>query len=68
MRTAIVGLLAVVSMVFAPSAIAGPTGRLYTIGGDISIMTTWGPADCIRLNWPTASQPVCNASHTYIGH
>jgi hypothetical protein len=68
MRAAIVTSLAVAALVFAPPAIAGPTGRLYTIGGNVSIMTTWGPADCIQLNWPTTSQPICNASHMYVGH
>lgn len=68
MRTAIAGSLAAMSLAFAPAAFAGPTGSLYTIGGDISILITWGPGDCIRLNWPTASEPICNEAHAYVGH
>jgi len=67
-RTAIVGLLGAMSLAFAPAALAGPTGGLYTIGGDISILITWGPGDCIQLNWPTASEPLCNGAHAYVGH
>jgi hypothetical protein len=56
------------SLVFAPAAWGGPTGNLYAIGGNISMLITWGPADCIHLNWPTASVPVCNPAHAYVGH
>jgi hypothetical protein len=68
MRAAIVAALAVSSLTFAPAAAAGPTGNMYTIGGGVAIITTWGPADCIHLNWPTSSEPICNTAHTYMGH
>jgi hypothetical protein len=67
-RTAIAVSLAATSLVFAPSALAGPTGNLYTIGGNVSILITWGPADCILLNWPTASEPICSGVHAHVGH
>jgi len=67
-RTAIAAMLVTISLAFAPAAWAGPTGNLYTIGGDVSILVTWGPADCILLNWPTASEPICNGVHGYVGH
>jgi hypothetical protein len=67
-RTAIAAAVVAVPFVFAPAAFAGPTGYKYTIGGDVAIMITWRPADCIHLNWPTASEPICKTSHTYVGH
>jgi hypothetical protein len=67
-RTVIAGSLAAMSLVFAAAALAGPTGNLYTIGGNVSILVMWGPGDCIHLNWPTASEPACNAAHACVGH
>ena len=59
---AILGLAAV-----AP-AHAAPLARGYTIGGSVSIIISWGPASCIQLDWPTATQNVCNSGHSFVAH
>lgn len=71
MRSALVtaGFAAAVILVSAAPAPAHATPLPgYTIGGSVSIAITWGPANCIQLNWPTASQAVCNSGHYFVGH
>lgn len=48
------------------TANATPPSRSYTIGGDVTIVVHWGPASCIQLNWPTASQAVCNPTGVFV--
>lgn len=50
----------------APALSSAPAG--YTIGGNVSIIIKWGPANCIQLNWPTTSQAVCNTGRVWVAH
>lgn len=50
----------------APGRHSIPAG--YTIGGTVSIIINWGPANCIQLNWPTTAQAVCNPGHVWVAH
>lgn len=54
---------ATLSPLIAPAA-ASPSS--YTIGGNVTIVVRWGPASCIQLNWPTASQAVCNPNRVLV--
>lgn len=62
--TLVLGVAALFAAATAPAK-ALPN---YTIGGDVRIEITWGPASCIELNWPTTTRPVCNRSGVYVAH
>ena len=50
----------------APALSSAPAS--YTIGGNVSIIIKWGPANCIQLNWPTTSQAVCNTGRVWVAN
>lgn len=62
--TLVLGVTALFAAATAPAK-ALPN---YTIGGNVRIEITWGPASCIQLNWPTATRPVCNTAHAFVAH
>lgn len=62
--TLVVGVTAMFSASTTPAE-ALPN---YTLGGDVRIEITWGPATCIELNWPTTTRPICSAAGAFVTH
>lgn len=57
-----------VAAMFSNSTAPAEALPSYTLGGDVRIVISWGPANCIELNWPTTTRPVCSPSGMYVAH